>query len=40
MSLVAILVGQLIGITVGLGIFFIAVAIDEKKSSKASSRQK
>lgn len=40
MSIIAIFLGQLIGITVSLGIFYLAVAIDDKKSSKASSSKK
>ena len=40
MSIIAIFLGQLIGIAISLGIFYLAVAIDDKKSSKASSSKK
>ena len=35
-TIAAVLLGQFIGIPVGLGIFLIAVLIDDKKSSKRS----
>lgn len=39
-TIAAVLLGQFIGIPVGLGIFLIAVLIDDKKSSKRSSSKK
>ena len=39
-TIAAVLLGQFIGIPVGLGMFLIAVLIDNKKSSKCSSSKK